>query len=329
MGVKPVPLVVAQAIRPLAAFRERVGGPLPHLPAALGVPNSTLPLAFAGRMWEELALAVGHENVGLSVGAASRFEDVPIGQLVGGSLTIGAGLAAAARASSRYCAGQRLWLTHRGGDVWLQRRFPDALRRGRRQANDFALQILIDFVRRGAGPRWRPAELHFEGPPPAHAEELAALATASARFGAAAETLVFPRSLLALPLPPGVKPSLPVPPSLPTLDFAESIRQTLRVLLEFGELTLPGVAEAAGTSVRSLQRHLAASALSFARLVDEARFQAASRLLRDPAVRIVDVSVALGYTDAANFTRAFRRWAGVPPLAFRRAARLGLHAGVI
>jgi AraC-like DNA-binding protein len=63
-------------------------------------------------------------------------------------------------------------------------------------------------------------------------------------------------------------------------------------------------------------------------VVDEARFQAASRLLRDPAVRIIDVSVELGYTDSANFTRAFRRWAGLPPLAFRRAAQLGCGAGV-
>jgi AraC-like DNA-binding protein len=51
-------------------------------------------------------------------------------------------------------------------------------------------------------------------------------------------------------------------------------------------------------------------------------------LLRDPDVRIVDVSAELGYTDSANFTRAFRRWAGVPPLAFRRAVQLAADAGV-
>ena len=80
-------------------------------------------------------------------------------------------------------------------------------------------------------------------------------------------------------------------------------------------------------SVRSLQRHLAASNLCFSRLVEEARFEAASVLLRDPDVRIVDVSAELGYSDAANFTRAFRRWAGVPPLDFRRA-QLSATVGV-
>ena len=72
-------------------------------------------------------------------------------------------------------------------------------------------------------------------------------------------------------------------------------------------------------SVRSLQRHLADSSLSFAQLVDEVRFEAASAMLYDPDIRIVDISAELGYTDSANFTRAFHRWAGVSPREFRRA----------
>ena len=76
--------------------------------------------------------------------------------------------------------------------MWLQRRHSDALQRGRRQANDFALQLLIDLLRRGAGPRWRPTELHLEGPAPGHAEELAALA---AQVGPALETVEHPLHL--------------------------------------------------------------------------------------------------------------------------------------
>jgi AraC-like DNA-binding protein len=314
-----VPLVVARELDPLVAFSKRAGIPLPRLPDRLRAGAATLPLVYGGRLWEEAARASGDEGIGLRVGEASRFEDVPPGRHVNGSPTIGKGLAAAAGAVERYCAGERLWLTLVGGDVWVQRRHTEVLRRGRRQVNDFALRIVIDIVRRGAGPQWRPTELRLEGPPPRHAKELAALATKSVRFGAPAETLVFPRSVLALPLLPAAGSSFTPGPSLPTVDFVDSIRHAIRALLAVGELELPSVAEAAGMSVRSLQRRLAASNLSFARLVDEARFEAASTLLRDPDVRIVDVSAELGYTDAANFTRAFRRWAGVSPLAFRQA----------
>jgi AraC-like DNA-binding protein len=325
--LQPIPLVDPQTIRPILAFRERIGEHL-HLPPVSSATNAPFPLAYVGHLFEELAVAASAENVGLIVGAASRFDDLSAGQCAAASPTIGAALALAARVNSRYCGGERLWITQRGGDVWVQRRFPDAVRRGRRQLNDFALQIVIDLVRRGTGPRWRPAELHLEGPAPAHAEEISALATGSTHFGAVAECLVFPRSILALPLPPSPGPARPSPPPLPDPDFVGSVRQTIRFLLELGELNLPNLAEVAGTSSRSLQRHLAASGLGFGRLVDEARFQAASRLLRDPAVRIIDVSAELGYTDSANFTRAFRRWAGVSPFAFRRAAQLECDAGV-
>ena len=317
--MEPIPLIVPRAVRPLLAFAERIGAPC-ALPRRLREGQAPLPLAYAGEVVERLAAATGAESFGLQAGAAAHFEDSPLGNDVRQAPTVGAALRAAARTSGRYAGGQSLSITERGEDVWLRRRFPDALRRGRRQANDFALQMLIDVVRRGAGPQWRPGEIHLEGAPPAHAGELAALAEGPVRFGAGADCLVFPRRLLALPLSPSAGPApLPSAP-LPDLDFAGSVRETIRSLLELGELSLPGVAEASGTSVHSLQRRLAASGLSFGQLADEARFRVASGLLRDPAVRIVDISAELGYSDAANFTRAFRRWAGVSPLAFRRAA---------
>jgi AraC-like DNA-binding protein len=35
-------------------------------------------------------------------------------------------------------------------------------------------------------------------------------------------------------------------------------------------------------------------------------------------VSIDELALRLGYSDAANFTRAFRRWTGVSPRAHRR-----------
>ena len=72
-------------------------------------------------------------------------------------------------------------------------------------------------------------------------------------------------------------------------------------------------------SVRSLQRRLHESELDFGRLVEEARLELARRMLGDSELKIVEVAAELGYTDSANFTRAFRRWTGVPPREFRRA----------
>ncbi len=316
--MKPVPLCSAQSLARLAAFREQIGMPVPAPLSRERIRTAVLPLVTGVRLWEDTALATSDPGVALRVTTGARVVDSPLGCDAARAPTVGDGLAAAAAASSRYCSGQRVWITVAGDDVLVHRCFPPEIRRGRRQANDFALAMIIDLVRCGAGSDWRPERLLVEGPPPAHAEELAALATGTVDFRAAADTIVVPREILALPLQAPER-RLPEVTPLPTDDFEGSVRRAIATLLEIGELTLPALAEVTGTSARTLQRRLALSGSNFGRLVDEARFDAARRLLQDDDISVTDVAAELGYTDSANFTRAFRRWAGVPPLGFRRA----------
>jgi AraC-like DNA-binding protein len=98
------------------------------------------------------------------------------------------------------------------------------------------------------------------------------------------------------------------------------VRQAIHGLLRLGSPDVAAVARSAGTSVRSLQRRLADANLSFSQLLEEARYDAARRLLHDPSRKVIAVSAELGYTDSANFTRAFRRWTGLSPRDFRRSA---------
>jgi AraC-like DNA-binding protein len=83
----------------------------------------------------------------------------------------------------------------------------------------------------------------------------------------------------------------------------------------------PGVqliAERLATSVRTLQRRLHASGVTYAGVLQEERCAAARRMLKDRAQAIADVARTLGYSDPAHFTRAFQRWTGSSPSAFRR-----------
>ena len=75
-------------------------------------------------------------------------------------------------------------------------------------------------------------------------------------------------------------------------------------------------------SCRSLQRILAGHGLTLRRLLDQVRFERACELLEDDSARLVDIALDLGYSDQAHFTRAFRRWTGETPGAYRRRRRL-------
>jgi len=84
-------------------------------------------------------------------------------------------------------------------------------------------------------------------------------------------------------------------------------------------LCIERAAELAGTSKRTLQRRFAESGTRYSDLLDQARFHAAKRLLRDPDMTVTAIAFRLGYSDSANFARAFRRIAGSSPSAYRRS----------
>lgn len=71
-------------------------------------------------------------------------------------------------------------------------------------------------------------------------------------------------------------------------------------------------------STRTLQRRLEERGTTFSRLVDAAREEQATQLLGDPALSAAEVAYRLGFTDPAAFTRAFKRWQGLTPSAFRK-----------
>ena len=102
------------------------------------------------------------------------------------------------------------------------------------------------------------------------------------------------------------------------MDFAGSISQAISGTLWLGAPTVEVAAEMARTSVRTLQRGLAESALSYENIVDRVRFDLALTMMNDPRTKLSEIAFQLGYSDAANFTRAFRRWTGTTPSAFRR-----------
>jgi AraC-like DNA-binding protein len=71
-------------------------------------------------------------------------------------------------------------------------------------------------------------------------------------------------------------------------------------------------------SARTLKRQLAAHGTTFTDVLDAARRERALTLLSAAEATVEAVAAELGYSDTANFTRAFKRWTGQTPSAFRR-----------
>ncbi len=100
--------------------------------------------------------------------------------------------------------------------------------------------------------------------------------------------------------------------------IAERIRDHLS-RCESGE-ALPSLEQFAdwlGVSTRTLKRRLRSEGVSFRELVDEELYSRARRLLSRSRLSIAEVGYQLGYHEAASFSRAFSRWAGMSPRSYR------------
>ena len=81
--------------------------------------------------------------------------------------------------------------------------------------------------------------------------------------------------------------------------------------------TLAAIARHLEVSDRSLRRQLREQGISFRGLLDELRMQIALKYLRTTRLANEDIALALGFSDAANFRRAFRRWTKKSPREIR------------
>lgn len=99
-------------------------------------------------------------------------------------------------------------------------------------------------------------------------------------------------------------------------DVLERVRATL--LNEHGHYpSLEAVAKKLYMTSRTLKRRLQTHGISFRKLLDEARHRDSIRLLEDPSLSLEEIASRLGYSASANFSRAFYKWSGNTPGAFR------------
>jgi AraC-like DNA-binding protein len=83
--------------------------------------------------------------------------------------------------------------------------------------------------------------------------------------------------------------------------------------------TLDEVATAMHLTARTLIRKLQKEDSAYKDVMESLRREYAERLLQDARLKVADVAEILGYREAANFTRAFKRWYGTSPAAWRRS----------
>ncbi|WP_084673993.1 AraC family transcriptional regulator [Methylobacterium sp. WSM2598] len=77
------------------------------------------------------------------------------------------------------------------------------------------------------------------------------------------------------------------------------------------------VAQTLRMTSRTLRRRLDAEQISFSAIIDDVHRSLATEYLRMTSMSLEDIALLVGFSDAANFRRAFKRWTGKNPGEFR------------
>ncbi len=120
------------------------------------------------------------------------------------------------------------------------------------------------------------------------------------------------------PAPPVATPARTPASLLEQARFLDAARMIVAAMVADGRPSAGILAAAAGITLRTLQRRLAAEGTSFTALVDEARREVALTAIASSATPLAEISVALGYASPSALTRAVRRWTDRPPRDLRR-----------
>lgn len=147
------------------------------------------------------------------------------------------------------------------------------------------------------------------------------------QFNSSMNALVFPESMLALPVQ-GADPrthksmlleaDLQLGRSYAPYSTIARVRAFLAQMLPNGDASLESVASHLAMSPRTLQRKLATEGESFSHALETVRMELADHYLRLTDATVMDISLMLGYSQASAFSHAFRQFQGMSPADYRK-----------
>jgi AraC-like DNA-binding protein len=109
--------------------------------------------------------------------------------------------------------------------------------------------------------------------------------------------------------------------ALDAASVASQVRRQLIQMLPSGRVDQESVAKKLYRSRATLQRQLGAEGTNFRNILDSTRRNLAERYLREGELSQVEVAYLTGFADQSNFAKAFKRWSGLTPGAYRQEFR--------
>jgi len=195
-----------------------------------------------------------------------------------------------------------------------------------RRVTDFVLAYLATQMHHNTSGGVCFHEVHLRALPPPHRDAYEEMLGVPARFGMREDALVLSTSALQ-------RPSVFAHPHANNLLEARACRaldrlaqatscsarveKRIREQLAAGHSSMQETARILSTSVSTLRRRLADEGTTFSEILDRVRAEVAMNALARRDEGTSEVAARLGYAHSTAFYKAFKRWTGLSPSAYR------------
>ncbi|MDD3763311.1 MAG: AraC family transcriptional regulator [Nevskiales bacterium] len=295
------------------------------LDADLNDRDGRVPEALAAELFDRAAAALGDDALGLHAGEQIRPGHYgALGYVAMNSATLGEALDSLRRYQALVIDVGGVDIRRAGDDQILS--WDPNTDRPYRQLAEFNISGLVSFTRWLAGPQASPSRVDFAYPAPDDLGEHHRILRCPLRFDQPCYRLALPSAGLHAPViqpDPAMRELMLrlADKQLLELPRGEDVLARARALiakrLNHPPVELDWVATQLAMSNRSLQRRLADAGLSFTQLIEQVRRELAERHLRESGLDLTDIAFLLGYSEQSAFQRAFKRWTGLTPSAWR------------
>jgi AraC-like DNA-binding protein len=193
------------------------------------------------------------------------------------------------------------------------------------EAIDAGMAIILGMCRTSYGSIFNPLRVTMQRDTPAIVDAFSQVFRAPIQFSAPKNMLIFSKADLSAPLPTANAELARANDRVITDYLARFTHDSTKVRVEAklleqlssGRATQESIAKALAMSPRTLQRNLKQEGTSYKQLLDGMRRELASQYVKESRLSVNEITFMLGFSEPANFSRAFRRWTGVSPSEYR------------
>ncbi|EQM12731.1 TPA: helix-turn-helix transcriptional regulator [Vibrio parahaemolyticus] len=203
--------------------------------------------------------------------------------------------------------------------LWFIRDGIKGVSEGCEQVEQHVIGLMIQTVRLGAGNLWTPPKVRMQAQYLSTDVGQSFLGESEITLGHAYTAIAIPKKTLLESIDPkydiirNVKSERIIPTELDVM---------INDLMKHGHAStrfeLKACAQQLGVHPRWLQRNLRENNTSFREIATKYRMELAKAHLTDASISITEVALELGYSDQANFWRAFIKYTGVSPTEYRK-----------